>query len=101
MARSREEVHSLESPSKLKKELDSAEELQLSVVGRKSGKKIPRPVWFVHNGDKLLLLPGSGSKTEWYKNVLKSPNIEISVEKDVYWLRAQPVSDPKRIKQIV
>jgi deazaflavin-dependent oxidoreductase (nitroreductase family) len=94
-------VRSLESPSKLKKELDSAEEIQLSVVGRKSGKKIPRPVWFVHDGDKLLLLPGSGSKTEWYKNVLKNPNIEISVEKDVYRLRAQPVSDTKRIKQIV
>ena len=91
----------MQSLTKLKKDLNSADEIQLSVVGRKSGKKIPRPVWFVHDVDELLLVPVSGNKTQWYKNVMKNPNVEISVGKDLYPLRVQVVSDPRRVKQIV
>ena len=91
----------MQSLSKLKKELDSADEIRLTVVGRKSGKKIPRPVWFVHYADKILLIPGYGSKTQWYKNVLKNPMIEISAKKETYPLRAHTVTDPKRVNQIV
>jgi hypothetical protein len=47
------------------------------VIGRKSGRTISIPVWFVLGGDKLYLLPVQGSDTQWYKNVLKNPSIRI------------------------
>jgi len=87
--------------TKLKRDLRSADEIQLTVVGRKSGRKIPRPVWFGLQGEKLLLLPVSGSKTQWYRNVSKDPNVEISVGKDVYKLHAKTVSNQQRIGEIV
>ncbi|MFL6483120.1 MAG: hypothetical protein ACJ70Z_00180 [Nitrososphaera sp.] len=43
--------------------LNKAYEIGLSVKGRKSGRDIPRPVWFAHEGNTLYLLPVQGSDT--------------------------------------
>jgi nucleotide-binding universal stress UspA family protein len=50
-----------------------------SVKGRKSGRDIPRPVWFVHEDNTLYLLPNYGSDTNWYKNFLANQTLKISV----------------------
>lgn len=50
-------------------------QITITVTGRKSGRTISIPVWFVFEDDKLYLLPVRGSDTEWYKNVLKNPKI--------------------------
>jgi hypothetical protein len=63
----------------LYQKLDRAYEIRLSVKGRKSGNDIPRPVWFVHEGSTLFLLPVQGSDTNWYKNLLADPTLKISV----------------------
>jgi hypothetical protein len=61
----------------LKERLSRYRQIQISVIGRKSGKTISIPVWFVLEGDKLYLLPVQGSETQWYKNVLQNPTIRI------------------------
>jgi hypothetical protein len=57
-------------------DLSTANEIDLTVKGRKSGQDISRPVWFVHKDDKLYLLPVQGSDTNWYRNVLKKSKCE-------------------------
>src|SRR6187200_2791632 len=52
------------SKSNFYQELNSASEITLSAKGRKSGRDIPRPVWFVHEHNTLYLLPNYGSDTE-------------------------------------
>src|SRR5438105_11957585 len=52
-------------------------EINITVTGRKSGRAISNPVWFVLQEDQLYLLPVSGSDTQWYKNVLKNSLIRI------------------------
>ncbi len=61
----------------LKDRLSRDDEITVSVTGRKSGRTISNPVWFVWDDDKLYLLPVKGSDTQWYKNVLKNPAIHI------------------------
>jgi hypothetical protein len=56
------------SKADLHQRLNSAYEITLSVKGRKSGRDIPRPVWFTYEGNTLHLLPNYGSDTNWYKN---------------------------------
>jgi hypothetical protein len=58
------------------KNLSTTNEIDLTVRDRKSGHDISRPVCFVHEADKLYLLPVQGSNTNWYRNVLKNPNGE-------------------------
>jgi hypothetical protein len=67
------------SKANLQRRLDRASEIRLSAKGRKSGRDIPRPVWFVHEGNTLYLLPVQGSDTNWYKNMLVDSTLKISV----------------------
>ena len=61
----------------LKDRLSRFREITITATGRKSGKHISIPVWFVLEDDILYLLPVQGSDTQWYKNVLANPKLQI------------------------
>jgi hypothetical protein len=48
----------------LKDRLSRYRQLTITVTGRKSGRAISIPVWFVLEDDKLYLLPVQGSDTQ-------------------------------------
>jgi deazaflavin-dependent oxidoreductase (nitroreductase family) len=85
----------------LKNRLSRLNEINITVTGRKSGRAVSIPVWFVLEDAKLYLLPVSGSDTQWYKNVLKNPSLRIDAGGDAAELRAVPVTDPKQVSSIV
>jgi deazaflavin-dependent oxidoreductase (nitroreductase family) len=85
----------------LKDRLSRHREIQLTVTGRKSGRAISIPVWFVLEDEKLNLLPVEGSDTQWYKNVLKNPAIRIEARGAQAEARAVPVTDAARVASIV
>ena len=85
----------------LKNRLSRLNEITITVTGRKSGRAVSIPVWFVLEDGKLYLLPVSGSDTQWYKNVLKNPSLRIDAGHDAANLRAVPVTDPKQVASIV
>jgi hypothetical protein len=66
------------SKDSLKDRLARYRQIKVSVIGRKSGQTISIPVWFVLEGEKLYLLPVQGSETQWYKSVLRHPQIRIN-----------------------
>ena len=57
--------------------LQSANEIDITVTGRTSGRSHTYPIWFAVDGNTLYLLPVKGSDTEWYKNVQKTPTIRL------------------------
>src|SRR5918997_2104456 len=82
--------------------LNRASEIRLGVKGRKSGRDIPRPVWFVHEGNTLYLLPNYGSDTNWYKNLLVEPTLKISVSGgEEIPSRGEPITDRNSVDDIV
>ena len=87
--------------AEFKKALKTADEIELVVSGRKSGRKTARPVWFVQDGDKLYLLPVKGSDTEWFKNVLKNPTITLADDDLKATAMARPITDPVRVHEVV
>ncbi|MFZ0275443.1 MAG: nitroreductase/quinone reductase family protein [Candidatus Sulfotelmatobacter sp.] len=89
------------SKDSLKDRLSRYRQITISVVGRKSGRKISIPVWFVVEGDELHLLPVSGSETQWYKNVLKNPSIGIDARGVEAEFRAAPATGAKAVKAVV
>ena len=85
----------------LHQKLNRVSEITLSVKGRKSGKDIPRPVWFAYEGSMLNLLPVQGSDTNWYKNLLSDPMLKISVNGIEIFARGQPITDSNGVKEII
>jgi hypothetical protein len=89
------------SNSEFKRALDSTRELEITVTGRRSGGAISLPVWFVHEGDTLYLLPVKGSDTNWYKNVLKTPTMNISAKGAKITAEVKPITDKTQVNGVV
>jgi deazaflavin-dependent oxidoreductase (nitroreductase family) len=81
--------------------LSQHQEINLSVTGRKSGRTISIPVWFVVEDSKLYLLPVQGSDTQWYKNVREKPSIRIDAGKAEAELKVVFISDAKEVASVV
>jgi deazaflavin-dependent oxidoreductase (nitroreductase family) len=85
----------------LRDRLARSSEITITVTGRKSGRTISIPVWFVSEDDKLYLLPVQGSDTQWYKNVLKNPSIRIDARGAQTELKVALVSDATEVSSVV
>jgi hypothetical protein len=85
----------------LKERLTSYRQIKISVIGRKSGRTISIPVWFVLESEKLWLLPVRGSDTQRYRNVLRNPSIRVDARGVRGEFRATPVTDAKAINAVI
>jgi len=89
------------STDSLKDHLSRYREIKITVTGRKSGRSISIPVWFVFEDDKLYLLPVKGSDTQWYKNALKNPAMRIDARGAEAEIKAVPTTDAAQVKSVV
>jgi len=85
----------------LKDRLARYRQITITVIGRKSGQSISHIVWFVLDGDKLYLLPVKGSDTQWYKNVLKDPKIDIEARDAEARVKVKPIAESAVVKSVV
>jgi deazaflavin-dependent oxidoreductase (nitroreductase family) len=76
-------------------------QINISVTGRKSGRTISIPVWFVFEDGKLYLLPVQGSNTQWYKNVLKKPLIRIDARGAEAEVKVLPLTEAAQVASVV
>jgi deazaflavin-dependent oxidoreductase (nitroreductase family) len=89
------------SKGTLRERLGRYRQIRIRLIGRKSGRKISIPVWFVLEGARLYLLPVQGSKTQWYKNVRKNPVIGIEARGVGAEFPARVVTEAKAVKAVV
>jgi deazaflavin-dependent oxidoreductase (nitroreductase family) len=85
----------------LRDRLSRFREINITVTGRKSGRAITNPVWFVSDGDKLYLLPVYGSDTQWYKNVQKKPLLRIDARGAEAEVKVALITDAKQVTSVV
>src|SRR3989442_13983781 len=85
----------------LEDRLSRSREINISVTGRKSGRAISIPVWFVLEDAKLYLLPVQGSDTQWYKNVLNNPMIRMEARSAHAEVKDARVTAPTRSASLV
>jgi deazaflavin-dependent oxidoreductase (nitroreductase family) len=71
----------------------------LTHVGRKTGLKRQTPLNYALVDGDVYCLAGFGSKADWYRNLLKNPQVEVWLP-DGWWCGvAQDVSDsPQRLR---
>jgi deazaflavin-dependent oxidoreductase (nitroreductase family) len=84
----------------LRDRLSRSSEINITVTGRKSGRTISNPIWFVLDEDKLYLLPVQGSDTQWYKNVMKNPSIRINAGGAQGEFQAVSITDAARVSHV-
>ena len=81
--------------------LQGANEIEITVTGRKSGRSLTYPVWFALDGDKLYLIPVRGSDTEWYKNLRKTPTIRLTARGKTFTANARFLTDEAQLDKVL
>ncbi len=87
--------------SSLQDRFAKSNEITITVTGRKSGKAISLPIWFVFDDGKLQLLPVKGSDTQWYKNALQNPSIRVESGGATADFKARPITDASQVSSVV
>lgn len=89
------------SSAQLRHALQNEREIEITVKGRRTGRKISLPVWFAVDDDLIRLLPIYGSRNNWYRNLLKNREIGLSIVGLKVDLRANSVMNKEVIERTI
>ena len=73
--------------------------LLLTTTGRKTGEPRTTPLIYAQDGDRYVIVASKGGAPEhpgWYRNLEKSPNVELQVEDEVFPAHARTASGEER-----
>lgn len=74
--------------------------VELTTIGRKSGLRRSVTIWFVRDGDTVWIQAGQGGSTDWYRNLVASPRVELDLGSERRRGEAFPVEDPAEVARI-
>src|SRR6266568_5107335 len=81
--------------------LKKRRQISITVIGRRTGRSITVPVWFVCDANTLWLLPVYGSRTQWYRNLEKNRAITIHAGSAKRDLRARLRKNKPSVRQVI
>ena len=81
--------------------LQGANEIEITVTGRTSGRSLSYPVWFALEGEKIYLIPVKGSDTDWYKNLRKTPTIRLEARGKTFTTSARLLTGEAEIAKVL
>jgi proline iminopeptidase len=75
--------------------------LLLTTKGRKTGEDRTTPLIYARDGDNYVIVASQGGAPEhpgWYRNLTKTPEVELQVRDDVFPARARTAEGEEREK---
>lgn len=73
--------------------------LLLTVVGRKSGRRLTYPLVFLADGEKRIVVASKGGMDKhplWYLNLVSNPDVEVQVGTETRTMRAHTADEAER-----
>jgi deazaflavin-dependent oxidoreductase (nitroreductase family) len=75
-------------------DLDRHSVIDLITVGRVTGRPHTIEIWFAQRGSILYLLSGGGTRSDWVRNLNRTPAVRVRVGADEYAGTARSVTAP-------
>ena len=73
--------------------------LLLTVVGRKTGRRLTTPLTYLKDGERLVVAASRAGMDQhplWYLNLVANPDVEVQAGSDVRPMRAHTAEDAER-----
>jgi F420H(2)-dependent quinone reductase len=73
----------------------------LTTTGRKSGQPRVSPLYFLRDGDRVIVAAskvGSEKNPMWYLNLKANPTVQVQIKKEILDLQAHDATDEERAK---
>src|SRR6059036_1575784 len=80
--------------------IKSASTVELTTTGRRTGKEHKKPVWFVVQDGTIVVQAGKDGKTDWYRNLTKTPTAVVRQDGYSFRVRAAMVTDAQRVEAV-
>lgn len=74
--------------------------VRLTTTGRKSGQPRTATIWFVHDRGKIYVQAGKGGDTDWFRNLLKYPEVTLDFGSLAVRGRAHPLDDSAEAERV-
>ena len=74
--------------------------IEITTIGRKSGKPHARPIWYVVDDGRVLVQSGKDGKTDWYQNLQKTPEVTLKADQYSFRARGRLLTDPKDVERV-
>jgi len=74
--------------------------IEITTIGRKSGKPHARPIWYVVDDGRVLVQSGKDGKTDWYQNLQKTPEVTLKADRYTFRARGRLLTDPKDVERV-
>jgi deazaflavin-dependent oxidoreductase (nitroreductase family) len=78
----------------------SESNVEITTIGRKSGKPHTKPIWFVYDQGHLYLQAGREGKTDWYQNLKKNPQLTLKISAITFTGKARFIEGEKEAGRI-
>ena len=76
----------------------------LTTTGRVSGEPREIEIWFALEGSTLYMLSGGRDRSDWVKNLTRTPAVSVRIAERAFDGRARVVGDPEeeeRVRRLV
>jgi F420H(2)-dependent quinone reductase len=73
----------------------------LTTTGRKTGEPRVSPLYFLRDGDRVIVAASKGGTPKnpmWYLNLKANPKVQVQIKKEVLDLTARDATDDERAK---
>ncbi len=88
-------------PSRADLEARASESIvEITTIGRKSGKPRTIPIWFVYEAGRFHIQAGNDGKTAWYRNLKKNNQIGLKIGDLAFAGKARFIDDPAETERI-
>lgn len=74
--------------------------LDITTIGRKSGKPRTKTIWFVYDRGRLYVQSGQDGKTHWYRNLQQTPEMQLAIGTLRLTGRAKFVADAEETARV-
>lgn len=74
--------------------------IEITTTGRKSGKPHTKPIWYVVDGGRVFVQSGKDGKTDWYRNVQKTPAVTLKADRYSFRARGRTITDAKEVERV-
>lgn len=74
--------------------LDHHAIIRLTTVGRVTGRSHTIEIWFAHRDETIYLLSGGGDRSDWVRNVMRTPEVRVLAGGQEYPGLGRVVVDP-------
>ena len=75
-------------------DLDRHAVIDLTTVGRITGRPHTIEIWFAHRETKIYLLSGGGERSDWVRNLIRTPEVQVRAGRGVYHGVGRIVTEP-------